>query len=438
MPAAQELLRPALEAALEVAKAGERTRPPVAAPQALRGVLHFKRFPAAARDFAKRAIDEDEDFRERVADEVTEAQVGAAGWLYLTRPEGWQDAFASIEAEVSRREDARREERGAAELERRLLVAEDRLREHERKERALEEDADRARTELAEERRARREVQERLDQVEAAVAEAVAARDQALVARDAALADAEQAAAEATEARAGRRAAEAALASASVPEPADAGPPDELAQRTGAAAAEAQRLADELAFLADEFVGGSRKLSPASRSKGPGPAPKPSAGGPPRRPSPPVRRRPAELPPGVSDGSHEAARALLRMPGVRVVVDGYNVTKRAWADASLADQRDRLVRALDDLAMRTGAHPTVVFDGDDVPSMGQRTSTRSVQVLFSPAGVSADGIVLDCISRCPPEAPVVVVSSDKEVRDGAKVRGARVLHAETFLDVVRR
>ena len=128
----------------------------------------------------------------------------------------------------------------------------------------------------------------------------------------------------------------------------------------------------------------------------------------------------------------------MRMPGAQVLVDGYNVTKRFWADVSIAQQRDRLVRALDDLSLRTGAHPTVVYDGDDVDPTGQRSSTRSVDVLFSPAGVSADAIVVGCIARCPPDAPVVVVSSDNEVRDGARARGARLLHSEVFFEVLRR
>jgi predicted RNA-binding protein with PIN domain len=438
MGAADELLRSTLEAALGVAKAGERASPPVPAPQALRGVLHFKRYPAAARDFAKRAIDEDEEFRERVADEVTEAQVGGAGWLYLTRPDGWEQAFATLRADAGRRDDARREEQGVQELERRLLVADDRLRQEQMRSHAATEDADQARAELSEERRARREVQERLDAVEGAVAEAVHARDEALVARDAALADAEEAQAEAAAARTAQRAAEAALTSASVSEPSDSGVSDELAKRTEAAAAEARRLAEELQFLSDEFVGGARKIA-SSKARGPGPAPAPSAQGPPpRHKAAAPRRRPVDLPPGVSDGSREAAAALLRMPDVRVLVDGYNVSKRAWAAASIAEQRDRLVRALDDLALRTGAHPTVVFDGGDVDPMRHRSSTRSVQVLFSPDGVSADAIVIDCIGRCPPGTPVVVVSSDNEVRNGAKAKGARVVHSDTFLDVVRR
>lgn len=203
------------------------------------------------------------------------------------------------------------------------------------------------------------------------------------------------------------------------------------------AAAEAQRFAEEQ-FLADEFVGGARRLE-SSRARGPGPAPKPSPKGPrPPREGGSRRSRTGDLPPGVVAGSREAAVALLRTPGVQVLVDGYNVSKRAWGDATIAEQRERLVRALDDLAVRTGARPTIVFDGSDVAPMGHRSGTRAVQVVFSPDGVSADAVVVDCIGRCARGAPVVVVSSDNEVRAGAEAQGAHVLHSETFLGVVRR
>lgn len=438
MSAADELLRPALEAALEVARVGERSTPAVPAPQALRGVLHFKRFPAAARDFARRALEEDEEFRERVADEVTEARVGEVGWLYLTRPEGWAETFEAMVAESDRRHQAAEEERTLQQAERRLVVAEDRLRQHEMQARGLAEAAEQARSELAEERRARREVQDRLEAVEARVAAVEAERDDALARRAEVVAELEEAQQATADMHARAREAELALASATVPEPSDDGDSSALGERAAAAAEEAGRLAEELQFLADEFVGGARPLA-SGRSKGPGPAPAPSkAGPPPRRSRAEARRAPLELPPGVMDGSPEAAAHLVRTRGVQVLVDGYNVTKRAWADASIGEQRERLVRALDDLSLRTGARPTVVFDGDDVEPTGRREGTRSVQVLFSPAGVSADAIVLQCVERCPAHVPVVVVSSDNEVRDGARRRGARILHADVFFDLLRR
>lgn len=436
MPATAELLRPAVEAALEVARAGARASPPVPAPQALRGVLHFKKFPAAALDFALRALDEDEEFRARVSDAVTEAQVGPAGWLYLTRPDGWREAVEELAEAEARREQAVEEERGAQRAERRLDAVEARLQSAEQRAREAVEDAEAARRDLNAERQARRQVQEELDGLRAAASAAADAQAAAEAERDAARAEA----GEAREARAAAAqraaAAEAALASRPVAEPIDPGPDPKLVEKAGQAAADAEQLADDLRFLADEFVAGARRL-PKKGSRGAGPAPAPSPNGPaPARPKA-RRQAPATLPPGVADGTREAAAHLLRTPGMIVLVDGYNVTKRVWADAPIAEQRRRLVALLEELSARTGVRPTAVFDGDDVDDMGRREGTRGVRVEFSPAGVSADAMLISAVASSMPQGPVVVVSSDNEVRRGAAARGARVLHSEDFFAVAR-
>src|SRR5262245_18320675 len=77
------LLRPALEAAMQVARAGEASEPREPAPSALRRYLYFARLPAPALDIARKVIDEDDEFRKRVADQLSEEEVGEAGWLWL-------------------------------------------------------------------------------------------------------------------------------------------------------------------------------------------------------------------------------------------------------------------------------------------------------------------------------------------------------------------
>lgn len=51
------------------------------------------------------------------------------------------------------------------------------------------------------------------------------------------------------------------------------------------------------------------------------------------------------------------------LPGAHLIVDGYNVTKTGFAELSLSEQRDRLVRSLSAFAARTSAEVTAVFDG---------------------------------------------------------------------------
>ena len=102
--------------------------------------------------------------------------------------------------------------------------------------------------------------------------------------------------------------------------------------------------------------------------------------------------------------SAEGARWLLARPGLVVLVDGYNVAKMAWPDLGLEAQRNRLLRALDELMARTGATAEVVFDGPDEPAPAGRQGTPSVTVRYS-GGALADDVVIDRIGGVPARPP---------------------------------
>jgi predicted RNA-binding protein with PIN domain len=115
--------------------------------------------------------------------------------------------------------------------------------------------------------------------------------------------------------------------------------------------------------------------------------------------------------------------ALLALPRVHVIVDGYNVTKGSWGSLSLEDQRRRLISGAAALVARTGAELTLVFDGQGriAPPV---TAGRGVRVVFTDPGELADTVILTFAAAEPAGRPVVVVSSDREVADGAASRGA--------------
>ena len=73
MPAAGlQLMRPALEFAWSVARAGE----PQLVPGIMRPLMHFAKRSDRALETTARALEEDEDFRARVALGVDELEVG--------------------------------------------------------------------------------------------------------------------------------------------------------------------------------------------------------------------------------------------------------------------------------------------------------------------------------------------------------------------------
>ncbi|MGH3948759.1 MAG: NYN domain-containing protein [Pseudonocardiaceae bacterium] len=117
---------------------------------------------------------------------------------------------------------------------------------------------------------------------------------------------------------------------------------------------------------------------------------------------------------------------LLALPNVHVIVDGYNVTKTGYPELALADQRERLGRQLAALAARTSAEVTVVYDGAAVVAVPV-AALRGVRVLFSDPGVPADDVIRDLVAAEPAGRPVVVVTSDREIVDAVRDRGAHAV-----------
>jgi rRNA-processing protein FCF1 len=62
----------------------------------------------------------------------------------------------------------------------------------------------------------------------------------------------------------------------------------------------------------------------------------------------------------------------------------------------------------------------------------------TVRFRFTPDGTEADNVILERVEQEPAQRAVVVVSSDRRVRDGARARGANLLGARQFLHLLRR
>ncbi len=130
-----------------------------------------------------------------------------------------------------------------------------------------------------------------------------------------------------------------------------------------------------------------------------------------------------------------AVTALLRVVGLELVVDGYNVSKdvRGRPMADLTDQREWLERLVAGLVARHPRRATVVFDGE-----GDRTVAtargRGVRVVYTAAGETADERIAGIVAALDPATPVAVVTSDREVRDACEALGANVVAAGVFLE----
>lgn len=126
----------------------------------------------------------------------------------------------------------------------------------------------------------------------------------------------------------------------------------------------------------------------------------------------------------------------LALPGVHMLVDGYNVTKTGYPELALADQRDRLVRSLAGLGAQISAEITVVFDGSGVSAPAPQR--RGVRVLFSPAGISADDVLRQLVGAEPRGRAVLVVTSDGEILRDVTAAGTYTASSALLLGYLAR
>lgn len=436
----RDLLRPVVDRTLAVVRAGVRARPPVPAPPALAQVLKFRHMPPVAVDTVVVVLDHDLELRARVAADSNERETGRVGWLWLTRPEGWDDELREALGELATDDGAPSaiDIGSDTQLRRRLAGAErSSARSHEA---VLRLEADNARVR---------------DEAHALRAE----RDSLIAARDEFRGDAEAASRERTAAVADLKRIEKLLARRDEERRvlqrrlddadealAKAAKRDAVVE-SGAGAAEAAAAAAARAVLAGLVDRIERSLGEAAvtvddlrAAAGLPAAPAPAECAAPQRAKPPVpeRRRALRMPRGLVDDSPEAAAWLVSERPV-LLVDGYNVSMTAWPDANIADQRTRLQRLLADLAARSpGMSVELVFDGDAIDTAANALPARTgVNVRFTAVDVEADDELLAAIARYPLTRPVVVASTDRRVRDGARQRGANVVSAHQLLAVAR-
>ena len=148
------------------------------------------------------------------------------------------------------------------------------------------------------------------------------------------------------------------------------------------------------------------------------------------------RRAMTPLPGGVGAGSREAAEHLMRVKGVELLIDGYNLAKRVWPDAILEEQRRLAIDLSDEVGARMRHTVIVVFDGAAVSSPA--SGRRWVSVRFSEAGMIADDLIVEIVASIPLHRPVVVVTDDAELRERTSALGASAIRLDSFLTAARR
>lgn len=407
----------------------------------------------------RQVLDRDEAFRARVAEGTREDDLDRASWLFLTRPDGWQEELELLLAAAAEEREGARQSREELRAERRaaqLAETVDRLRGELEALRAVleatERDVARERTARTSAEQTRDDLSAQVDRLEQERSRAVRSLKETEATAVERLEEVRSLRAELAEVREARSAEPEAARPAdqpgadSIPTESDRVAAPEVATRSPwdgrdpRAVAEAVRQASEAAALlaaALERASAALDVDEPVELEVPEPA-RPAA--PPvaeRAPRPP-RRVPVRLTKGVHEGSVEGLEQLLGTPGLVVVVDGYNVAKEGWPNLEPSAQRDSLISVLGTVRTRTGAQVHVVFDGDAEGARPAVGAPLPVRVHFSPAEVEADDVILEMVAGLPTDVPVLVVSSDRRVADGARRLGANSVRSRQLLDLVRR
>lgn len=427
-----------------VARRDRTTRDAPPPPAGLRPVLGFARLPTQALRTVLQVLDRDDDFRARVAEGATEPELGRASWLFLHRPDGWAaelDALAAVAAEELRDTEALRSEQSA---QRRVEQLEERLE-------RLGEDLDlerraarEASTELARARQERRELRDERDALAGRLAALEEERARAVrelkTTETTATTRLEELRAERAQLESLReqvQALEAAVDERTTTADQTAGP-DSAVPDTAVVAAAVDRAARAAAVLGEALAEAATALAPGVTDD-PAPAAThdvaPPPGGVERRRR--ARRIPVRLHSGVHDGTPEGLRQLLGVPAMVVFVDGYNVTMEGWPALDQSGQRGSLLSALGGLQAQVPATIHVVFDGDDDGRRPAVGAPLPVRVHFSDAETEADDVILSMVRALPVDTPVLVVSSDRRVAEGAREQGANTVGSSVLLGLLR-
>jgi predicted RNA-binding protein with PIN domain len=157
----------------------------------------------------------------------------------------------------------------------------------------------------------------------------------------------------------------------------------------------------------------------------------------PRGVAPAVPGRPCLLPSGIVSESSAAVEALLQVDELELLLDGYNLTKdlRGRPSAPLPEQRVWLLRAVAAVAATRPVRPTIVFDGQGGTVAGS-PSARGVRTVFTHQDELADDRIKDYVAAMADSVPVLVVTSDREVRDSVGELGANVVSSGMFLKAI--
>ena len=194
-------------------------------------------------------------------------------------------------------------------------------------------------------------------------------------------------------------------------------------------ALERERAAIEARVRELEDEVGSLRAGLAEARRGRPPAPEP--------PSRKRRRTPLAVPKGRLPEDPQTLYEWLSADGVRLLVDGYNVTKSegGFGDLTLEAQRERLIDEVMRLVARKGVPTTIVFDGSEVAPATTRRLRGPVKIEYSRPGEIADDHLVALLEGG--TEPAILVTNDRDLQSRAEALGATIATSDQLLALIR-
>lgn len=120
------------------------------------------------------------------------------------------------------------------------------------------------------------------------------------------------------------------------------------------------------------------------------------------------------------------------------IIDGYNLMFRVVrAGDDLQATRRLVIETLDDKLSLLNIHATLVFDAHYQPGDSVRNHFGSLEIIFSAENETADQWILHTVKLSSKPSSITVVTSDKKLAWGARMKLAKTLSVEEFLQTVR-
>ena len=126
------------------------------------------------------------------------------------------------------------------------------------------------------------------------------------------------------------------------------------------------------------------------------------------------------------------------MPYDWLIIDGYNLLHQVdelshILNTDIQGARHRLVRRVEETAHRIARQTAIVFDGREAGGDTALTS-KYLEVLFSPAHLSADSVIEQLVCKLPVPENSLVVTSDRAECDTVSSAGAQTMSSEEFIN----